>query len=160
MRKVFLLSAISALLLSGCGTGFAQHPQSAFRDPSHFTYTRIYCTPDKETHFENVTVELSKTNVAPPASPAYAGGNRPVSTALFVGLDAHWGAHDLQNHLNHPAPAAQFVVNLAGVFSVTTTDGATRRFGPGDVVLVEDTAPCKGHVTVVGDTPGFLMFAR
>ena len=107
-----------------------------------------------------MTVALSKTNAAPPASPLYAGGSRPVSTALFVGADAQWGTHDLQNRLNHPAPAAQFVVLLAGTFSVTTTDGNTRRFSPGDVVRVEDTAPCKGHITVVGDKPGFLMFAR
>ena len=68
--------------------------------------------------------------------------------------------HELENRLNHPAPAAQFVVVLAGVFSVTTTDGQTRQFSPGDVVRVEDTAPCKGHITVVGDKPGYLMFAR
>src|SRR5437667_2429589 len=124
------------------------------------SYTRIYCTPDTETHFENVTVDLSKTNVAPPAAPVYAGGNRPVSSALFVGAEAYWGTHDLENRLSHPAPAAQFVVVLAGVCSVTTTDGETRRFSPGDVVRVEDTLPCKGHITVVGDKPGLVMFAR
>jgi hypothetical protein len=25
---------------------------------------------------------------------------------------------------------------------------------------LEDTSPCKGHITVVGDQPGFLMFVR
>jgi len=30
----------------------------------------------------------------------------------------------------------------------------------GDVVRVEDTAPCKGHITVVGDKPVYLMLAR
>jgi uncharacterized cupin superfamily protein len=49
---------------------------------------------------------------------------------------------------------------LEGVFSVTATDGETRRFRPGDVFRLEDTPPCKGHITVVGDTPGYLMFAR
>jgi hypothetical protein len=28
------------------------------------------------------------------------------------------------------------------------------------VFRVEDTSPCKGHITVVGDQPGMLMFAR
>jgi hypothetical protein len=28
------------------------------------------------------------------------------------------------------------------------------------VVHLEDVAPCKGHITVVGDTTGFLVFAR
>jgi hypothetical protein len=150
---------VSAVLLSACATASVNAPLRS-QDPSRFTYTRIYCTPDTETHFENVTVQLSKTNVAPPASPLYAGGNRPVSSVLFVGGDPNLGTHDLKNRLNHPAPAAQFVVVLAGIFSVTTTDGDTRRFSAGDVVRVEDTAPCKGHITVVGDKPGLLMFAR
>src|SRR2546422_3213207 len=151
MRKKLLFSIVSAVLLSGCGTGLFQTAPSKSNDPSRFTYTRIYCTPDKESHFDNVTVELSKTSVAPPAAPLYLGGNRQVSRMLFVAGDAHWGAHDLKDRLNHPAPAAQFVTVLQGELSVTTTDGENRRFRPGDVVWVEDTTPCKGHITVVGD---------
>jgi hypothetical protein len=158
MKGLFLFSVAGALLLSACGTGFSSKSQPS--DPSRLTYTRIYCTPDNESHFENVTVQLAKTNAVPPAAPLYTGGNRPSSSTLFLAADAHWGTHDLQNRLNHPAPAAQLVVVLVGVFSVTTTDGNTRRFSPGDVVRVEDTAPCKGHITVVGDKPGFLMLAR
>jgi len=107
-----------------------------------------------------VTAELSKTNVVPPAAPLYAGGNQPVSSVLFVGADARWGTHDAESHINHPAPASQFVVVLEGVLLVTTTDGERRRFGPGNVVRVDDTAPCKGHITAFGDKPGFLMFVR
>jgi len=159
MRSALVFSIVSASLFSGCPAVSLNAPLRS-QDPSRFTYTRIYCTQDTETHFENVTVDLSKTNVAPPAAPVYAGGNRPVSSALFVGAEAYWGTHDLENRLSHPAPAAQFVVVLAGVCSVTTTDGETRRFSPGDVVRVEDTLPCKGHITVVGDKPGLVMFAR
>lgn len=91
--------------------------------PSRFTYTRIYCTPDKETHFENVTVELSRMVFAPPpAAPVHIGGNRPVSSAFLFGADARWGAHDSENRLNHPTPAPQFATVLSGVFSLTTTD--------------------------------------
>jgi uncharacterized cupin superfamily protein len=159
MRTALALSIVGAALLSG---RLAPRATAALmsQDPSRFSYTRIYCTPDAETHFENLTVELSKTNVVPPAAPLYAGGNRAVSTATFIGADAHWGTHDAESHLNHPAPAAQFVVVLKGVLLVTTTDGGTRRFSPGDVVRVEDTAPCKGHVTAFGDNPGLLMFVR
>jgi hypothetical protein len=130
-----------------CGTGWFSKAEP--RDPSRFAYTRVFCTPDNESHFETVTVALSKTNAAPPASPLYAGGNRPVSTALFVGADAQWGTHDLQNRLNHPAPATQFVVVLAGTFSVTTTDGDTRRFSPGD-------APRAANVRTSVATPSLL----
>ena len=159
MRRVFALAIVSAILTSGCAAASVNAPIRS-QDASRFTYTRIYCASDMETHFENVTVQLTKTNPAPPGSPLYAGGSRPVSTALFVGVDPNWGTHDLKNRLNHPAPAAQFVVVLAGTWSVTTTDGETRRFSPGDVTRVEDTSPCKGHITVAGDKPGLLMFAR
>jgi hypothetical protein len=159
LRTVLISSAVSAVLLLRCAAASLNAPLRS-QDPSRFTYTRVYCTPDAETHFDNVTVELSKTNVAPPAAPVYAGGNRPLSSALFVGADAHWGARDLTSRLYHPAPASQFVVVLSGVLSVTTTDGETRRFSPGDVIRVEDTLPCKGHISVVGDKPGFAMFAR
>jgi hypothetical protein len=129
-------------------------------DPSRLTYPRLYCTPDGNSHFENVTVELRRINFAPPAAPLYIGGDVSASRAFFGGFEAGWGAHDLETRLYHPAPAAQFIVVLEGVFSVTTTDGETRRFRPGDVFRLEDTPPCKGHITVVGDKPGFFMFAR
>jgi uncharacterized cupin superfamily protein len=135
-------------------------PLRGSQDPSHVIYTRLYCTPDGETHFQNVTVGLAKGNYAPPAAPAYTGGSRPVSTALFVSGESHWGENDLKNRINHPAPAVQLAVVLSGVYSVTATDGETRRFYPGDVNLLEDTAPCKGHITVVGDKPGLLMMVR
>jgi uncharacterized protein YceK len=160
MREMFLFIIVSAALFSGCGTGVSQTTPSQSRNPSRFTYTRIYCTPDTETHFENVTIELSQRSFAPPAAPLYVGGNRTASGAFFLGADARWGVHDLENRLNHPAPAVQFVVVAQGVLSVTTTDGETRRFRPGDVVRVEDTSPCKGHITVVGDEPAILMIAR
>jgi hypothetical protein len=40
-------------------------------DPSHFTYVRLYCTPEGDTHFQDVTVELREMNFAPPAAPIY-----------------------------------------------------------------------------------------
>jgi hypothetical protein len=145
------------IVLSGCS---AVSRGQGSHDPSRFTYTRVYCTTDGDTHFQNVTVELRKISFAPPAPPIYIGGNLPASSAFFGGFDAGWGAHDLENRLNHPAPAVQFVTVLEGVFSITTTDGETRRFRAGDVFRVEDTSPCKGHIAVVGDKPVFPMFAR
>jgi hypothetical protein len=54
-----LISIVSAVLLSACAAASLNAPLR-FHNPSRLTYTRIYCTPDTETHFENVTVELSK----------------------------------------------------------------------------------------------------
>lgn len=129
-------------------------------DPSRIAYLRLYCTPDHNSHFQSMTGELRKTNFAPPAAPLYIGNNVRAATAFFGGFDAGWGAHDLQSRLYHPTPAVQTLIILEGDFAITATDGETRRFRPGDVLRLEDTAPCKGHITVVGDKPGFTMFVR
>ena len=107
-----------------------------------------------------MTVELRKTDFAPPAPPINIGSDFAASRAFFGGFDARWGAQDLEKRLNHPTPAMQFGIVLQGSFSITTTDGETRRLRPGSVFRLEDTSPCKGHITVVGDQPGFLMFVR
>jgi hypothetical protein len=129
-------------------------------DASRFTYARLYCSSDGNSHFQDVTVELRKTNFAPPAPPIHIGSDFGASKTFFGGFEGGWGAQDLENRLNHPTPAIQFGVVLKGTFSITASDGETRRLGPGSVFRLEDTAPCKGHITVVGDQTGFLMFVR
>jgi hypothetical protein len=150
-----MMSAVAAL-----GAGVTGSTARAEDDASQFTYTRLYCTPDNQSHFTQVTAELAKENFAPPAAPVAIGGNKPASKAFIGGFAAHWGAGDLQSHLTHPTPAVQQITVLRGVFSITVTDGETRVLHPGDLVLLEDVTPCKGHITVVGDQPGFLLFAR
>jgi hypothetical protein len=129
-------------------------------DASHLTYARLYCTPDNESHFAELTAELAKQNFAPPAASINIGGNQSASSVFFAGFEPRWGAADLANHLYHPTPAVQMLTVVQGVFSITATDGQTRQLHAGGVVHLEDVAPCKGHITVVGDTTGFLVFAR
>ena len=183
MRKVNIIALmlVSLMLASTLALGQGEKPQVSVRenattsgkavteletttqvshDPSRITYLRLYCTLDGNSHFQSVRGELRKTNFAPPAAPLYIGDNIPASTAFFGGFDSGWGAHDLKSRLYHPTPAVQFFIILEGEFSITATDGETRRFRPGDVLRLEDTAPCKGHTPVVGDKPGFTIFVR
>lgn len=155
-----LLATTPAFAQAGKSAASATQTAASSHDPSRFTYSRLFCTPDGNSHFDTVTVELPKVDFAPPASPIHIGGKAPASSAFFGGFEAHWGAQDLENHLYHPAPAAQFIVVLEGDFSIIATDGETKHFRPGDVFRVEDTPPCKGHITIVGDKPGFFLFAR
>jgi hypothetical protein len=113
-------------------------------DASQLTYTRLYCTPDNESHFAEVTAELTKQNFAPPAAPIYIGDSQPASSVFFAGFEARWGAPDLVNHLYHPTPAVQLLTVAEGVFSITTTDGETRQLHAGDVVHLEDVRPAEG----------------
>ena len=50
------------------------------------------------------------------------------------------------------------MITLAGQVEIETGDGTIRRFGPGDVMLAEDTAG-HGHITrVVGGQPRHYVF--
>lgn len=51
----------------------------------------------------------------------------------------------------HPASDPQWVVVLRGMIEVEVSDGTSRQFGPGDLVLASDTSG-GGHITrVVGE---------
>jgi hypothetical protein len=159
-----VMTAVLALAMgaqsSTAGAEEASIKVQSQNDASKFSYARLYCSPDHETHFAPLTAELAEQNFAPPAAPIYIGGPQPASSVIFAGFGSHWGAPDLVNHLYHPTPAIQFLTVAQGLFSITATDGETRELHAGDVVHLEDVAPCKGHITVVGDTVGFLVFAR
>ena len=67
---------------------------------------------------------------------------------LPEGLDQTW----------HPAPRRQIVVVLSGELDVTTTDGVSRRFGPGEVFLADDGGG-QGHQTRTVAGPVSVLFA-
>lgn len=51
----------------------------------------------------------------------------------------------------HVAPRLQMVVHLRGEAEIRVSNGDTRRFGPGDVFIVEDTTGSGHTTTQVGD---------
>lgn len=103
--------------------------------------TRIYTGADNESHFEEIEVDL-KFNGDTEASEL-----QPAGGILFRRAPAR--------HLNdfHPAPKRQYVITLSGAAEIETGNGTVKRFGPGDVMLADDTTG-RGHITrVVGDGP-------
>lgn len=125
------------------------------RNAFHFHGTIAMSTQPPDT----VTVDLAKVDAAPPAMPFFAKGSS-ASRAAFAGFESGWGTEDFKAR-KYPAPAAQYVVYLDGLMSVITSDGQTRQFKAGDVLRVEDLAPCKGHISVVvGDRTSYAMVVR
>ena len=98
-----------------------------------FKYVRLWEDKDGISHFEDVEVPLSDNGRASDLSPTL-----PVSGLNFrrnsMQYDLDW----------HPAPRRQFIVNLTGGVKITASDGEERVFGPGSIMLVEDTTG-KGH---------------
>ena len=108
---------VGALILSSVavlGVSVMSSIAKAEDDATQFTYVRLHCTPDNQSHFTDVTIELAKENFAPPAAPIAIGGNKPSSRAFIAGFGAHWGAADLQTHLNHPTPAVSAIHGTPG----------------------------------------------
>ena len=138
-----------------------QSTPSSSSDASVVKWTRLYCTPDNESHFEAVSEALAKTNFAPPASPIFIGGGGAATNIVFGGFEPNWGAGDTKSGKTHPTPKVQWITVLAGSMVLSTTDGDSRRVGPGDIIHLEDVAPCRGHITVnlsAGAT--FLQFVQ
>ena len=165
VRGPAIRSAVVALGIGAFGSGASAEDVgktiSSQLAPSRLAYARLYCTPDHESHFAELTADLAEQNFAPPAgADLHRRRSASLKCVLRRILEAHWGAADLVNHLYHLTPAVQLLTVAAGVFSIATSDGKARQLRAGDVVHLEDVAPCKGHITVVGDTTGFLVFAR
>ncbi|MDJ0926493.1 MAG: cupin domain-containing protein [Gammaproteobacteria bacterium] len=112
---------------------------------SQLGYTRMYTDADGVSHFDEGELALSLENYAPPASPIAIHRMAEADGATLVFMPA--GSFEDW----HPAPRRQFAFLLSGTVEVTVSDGETRRFEPGSIVLLEDTTG-KGHQTrIVGD---------
>jgi hypothetical protein len=81
-RQVGALMIWSVVAL---GVSVINSSANAEDDASRFTYVRLHCTPDNQSHFTDVTIELTKENFAPPAAPIAIGGNKPTSRAFIAG---------------------------------------------------------------------------
>jgi quercetin dioxygenase-like cupin family protein len=89
------------------------------------SYVRLYASDDGESHFQDVD-------------------DVPVAFAVKQLRFRHVDPDTEAQRRN--APERQFVIHLRGSVDVEASDGEVRRFGPGDVVLVEDTTGA-GHTT-------------
>lgn len=105
------------------------------------TYTRLYTDEAGESHFEDCEVGLEPAEFAPPAGPLNVRRLSDATSVALVGALPDW-----QGDIPHPSPRRQFMCTMTGSFEVTASDGSTREFGPGRLLLLEDTHG-KGHTT-------------
>src|SRR5262245_21080818 len=104
------------------------------------TYVRLYADVEGETHFEDV--ELSREQRESPTGTVDA-----VTAPIPVeGLVFRLVISEASDTDPHNAPTRIFIVQIDGSVEVEVSDGEKRMFGPGSVLLVEDTTG-KGHVT-------------
>jgi hypothetical protein len=95
--------------------------------------TRIYTGPDGKTKAEEITLPMK-----PRDSGSELTGSIPVTNLQFRHTTP---AYNLDWH---PAPRRQLVVTLSGESEIELEGGRTMRFGPGHILLAEDTTG-QGH---------------
>ena len=95
---------------------------------------RIYTGDDNESHFEDLEIPLAPSNYGELSEMVEAVGVIFRETPVGGSLDYH------------TAPRRQFVITLGGMAEVECGDGSRRRFGPGDIMLADDTTG-RGHIT-------------
>jgi hypothetical protein len=116
-------------------------------------YVRLYADEVGETHFAEVEQSLAPQDFAPPAAPLHIAALFPATRCVLVGAPTDWGGD-----VPHPSPRRQFFCAMQGSYEITASDGEVRLFGPGSLLLLDDTAG-KGHATrIVGEQDG-LVFA-
>jgi hypothetical protein len=107
--------------------------------------TRIHADEHDESHFAEVEIPMASATLFPQLPPFQSTRlSEPNGIKLFV-VPTELSVFDL-----HTAPERQLAVSLNGTVEYETSDGEVRRFGPGDIVLVEDTTG-RGHITRFAD---------
>jgi quercetin dioxygenase-like cupin family protein len=100
-----------------------------------FRVTRVYSDQDGESHFEDIEVALKDSGMVGKLSDPV-----PAKSLIFreVSPSYDWDFH--------PAPQRQYIILLEGEIEIETSRGEKRKFGSGEILLVEDTTG-KGHKT-------------
>jgi hypothetical protein len=141
MAKItcFGLAAAAALAFTayaGNGINVPAVPADTNESIPPLTYVHVYADAAGASHFREEHFDFTR--------------GRDNLSSLHV-LEAKGGATLLRLKAGafedwHNAPRAWFLIVLQGASEVTASDGQKRHFGPGSVVLLDDTMG-KGHQT-------------
>lgn len=109
------------------------------------SFVRVVATVDGGSAFADGELELDERLIVE-GMPALVGALPSATGVVYLqGGPFVTGAH--------PAPRKQWVIMLRGAVEVEVSDGSTRTFGAGDLLLVEDVTG-SGHSTrTVGEPP-------
>ncbi|HUJ53714.1 MAG TPA: hypothetical protein VLX08_09150 [Steroidobacteraceae bacterium] len=144
IRKVCCVAALGILTVAA----LADDKPTVKPAGRSIAITHLYADAKGISHFRDEPLAL-----APQVGPNAPAGARPSP-------DEPLAAHELQTSPNatllglklgafedwHRAPRHMYLVALKGMSEVTAGDGEVRRFGPGSILLMEDTTG-QGHKT-------------
>ena len=110
-------------------------------------YAHLYAGSDGNSHFEDVEIAMTPDQ-GDQLKSILMKATGIIFRVTGSNYDLDW----------HPASRKQFVITLEGEGDVVASDGTTRRFGPGDIMLADDKGS-KGHLSkAVGTKPRQSIF--
>jgi quercetin dioxygenase-like cupin family protein len=133
MRKENYL--ITLLVLLGLAAQTAVGADARDSGP-RMSYVHVYADSAGVSHFREEHLDFAPGRTEETSIHALEAKGRTTLLRLRVGAVEDW----------HNAPRAWFLIVLQGASEVTTSDGEVRQFGPGSLVLLDDTTG-KGHRT-------------
>lgn len=112
-------------------------------EPTTIKATRLFSGDDGQSHFEDLWFPLEE-NVNHPC---------PTMEGRSIGFMAGFPATDMSfrvtppggDHDFHWSPGRSFQFTLSGLLELEVGDGTTRRFGPGDVLIIDEQGQGQGH---------------
>ena len=107
-------------------------------------FARVYTGSDGKSHLE----EMEPPFVSFVDTEGAHGDGTPMEAATGITIRRNAPGYFLDWHC---APRRQYTIMIGGEVEIETGDGTVRRFGPGSVMLAEDTTG-QGHTTRVPGT--------
>lgn len=104
-------------------------------------YLRLYTDSEGHSRFEDVTVRSATRYVTEFDLLGVLSDPIPADEVVFRRV-----VREGDTERTHNAPRRQLIIQLSGECEVQACHGATRRLGPGSVLLVEDVDG-HGHIT-------------
>ena len=117
-------------------------------------YTRLFADEQGESHLEDLEMSFTEMDFAPPIKPIRVSEPMPAKQMVII----HFPPGTVEDY--HPSPKRQFCVILSGVVKGGVSNGESRIFRPGEMLLMEDTTG-KGHtLEVLGDEECFMAMTQ
>ena len=114
-----------------------------------FTFTRLYSDLSGESHFDDVQVNFASVDYMDAGPPLNLSAITNASSMRFMEAPAGWTSDW------HTSSARTLFICLIGEWEVTVSDGESRRFAIGSVILVENTSG-RGHSSRITSVDGSL----
>jgi len=110
------------------------------------SYSRLFTDERGGSAIVDLELPLAVGFAVPPAEPLYTAPFLAPESTFWIGAPTNW-----KGDANHPAPRRAIFVTVRGEYQVTTSDGGTRHFPAGSVLIVEDTTGVGHSTTITSD---------